>query len=285
MGGRGSSSPKATGTSVKQRVMTGGASGAQVQQRMHGTVMSTTDTSGERQGPAVVGASHTLDEVRAMSDTQFVKYVRGLENSVSDSELMSHGAGLDNGTVTNYYAPGPREADFQRFLYDTGANGRPNVVSSQHFQQMDGDTIYRTVTTSSSVPGDTATVRADRIINGERTATGRGIYGAGLYFADSKSDSKRYGSSVPGNSAIVRAKLNQNARSVTETSLSRMLNKESATVRSAFQDSSGYGFKSEARKSIYALWKGYNVIDINGRGYYTVLDRRALTVSDGIETW
>lgn len=288
MGGRGSSSPNATGTNVRTRAMAGGASTSQAQvqqgqQTMHGRVRATTDTSGERLGPDVVGMSHTLADIQSMSNTQFAAYVRSLTRRVDDSTLISKGSGLDNGTVSNNYAPGPKEADFQRFLFDIGANGKPNIVDRQHFQQMDGDTIYRTVTTSRTT-GETAVTRADRLINGEYTATGRGIYGAGLYFADTKSDSKRYGSGIPGHSAMVRAKLNQNARSISQRALHTMVRNEPKVIRDAFLTKGG-SFKSEALKSIYALWKGYNVIDINGMGYLTVLDRSAMTVCDSIETW
>lgn len=245
--------------------------------------MSTSDTTGERFGPDVTGMSHRLVNVRSMTDAQVASYVSGLRKNVTDAALDSSGQHLDSLSVGNWSVTDRSAADFQRFVYDTGANGKPNIVSDQHFRQMDGDTIYRTVKTSSDGT-DSAQARADRFMSGEYFATGRGYHGAGSYFADSKSDSKGYGSSKPGHSAMIRAKFNQNAKSVSETSLERMVWKESKTIQKAFGDKSGYGFKNEAAKSIYALWKGYNVIS-DGAGYYVILDRTAVTVSDQVETW
>lgn len=104
-----------------------------------------------------------------------------------------------------------------------------------------------------------------------------GIYGNGTYFADSASGSAQYGTSQ------FRGFLNGNARIVTDSQLRRELQtfeqKHPSFSRVFNSMSGGYRWAEEdARISVFAAMKGYNVI-ANGYGYYTVLDRSATTVS------
>lgn len=105
-----------------------------------------------------------------------------------------------------------------------------------------------------------------------------GIYGNGTYFADSASGSAPYGTSQ------FRGFFNGNARIVKDSQIRRELRtfeqKHPAFSRIYNSMTGGYRWAEEdARISVFAAMKGYNVI-ANGSGYYTVLDRSATTVSN-----
>lgn len=104
-----------------------------------------------------------------------------------------------------------------------------------------------------------------------------GIHGNGTYFADSASGSQPYGTSQ------FRGFFNGNAKIVRESQLRSELatfeRNHPAFSRMFNSMTGGYSHSQEdARISVFAAMKGYNVI-ADGYGYYTVLDRSATTVS------
>lgn len=106
-----------------------------------------------------------------------------------------------------------------------------------------------------------------------------GVYGDATYFADSASDSAYYGTSQ------VHGFLNSNAKVITSSALRAKVHALESKypafkrVFSQMGGKAGYA-PSDSRLSVAAAMLGYNVIDANGGGYYAVIDRSAVTVSN-----
>ena len=178
--------------------------------------------------------------------------------------------------------------DFQRFVYNSGLNDKPNVVSDATLDTMTGTEIFRTVNNVYDSKNDisyTADQIAKQVTAGRMTRVsdnGGSVYGRGIYFADGYSSSTSYGYSS-GNvkkTAVMRGKLNSNAKVVNYYTASQGVSKEISSgsklgnvLRKADSDS---------RVSIYAMAKGYNVIS-SGHGYLNVLNRNAITMSSDIK--
>ena len=110
--------------------------------------------------------------------------------------------------------------DFQRFVYNSGLNEKPDVVSDATLDSMKGTEIFRTVNNVYDRSNDisyNADQIAKQVMAGRVTRVsdnGGSVYGRGIYFADSYSGSTAYGNTT-GNvkkTAVVRAKLNNNAK-------------------------------------------------------------------------
>lgn len=178
--------------------------------------------------------------------------------------------------------------DFQRFVYNSGLNEKPDVVSDATLNSMTGTEIFRTVNNVYDRQNDVsynADQIAKQVMAGRVTRVsdnGGSVYGRGIYFADSYGGSTSYGNSR-GNvkkTAVVRAKLNNNAKTIDYYKASSGVSQEIAsgsklgkTLRKCDSDS---------RVSIYAMSKGYNVIT-SGHGYFNVLNRNAITMSSDIK--
>ncbi len=181
-------------------------------------------------------------------------------------------------------------SDFQKFIYNIGLNDKPQLVDDATLNSMKGKEIFRTVNNVFDSNNDIS-YSADQIARqlqaGRITRTsdsGGSVYGRGLYFADSRTESTYYGN-TRGNvkkTAVVRAKLNDNAKIITDSA---------ARSGAAAEISSGSKLGKAlakcdraSQKSIYAMAKGYNVIDANnGTGYFNILNRQAVTMSKTIE--
>lgn len=179
------------------------------------------------------------------------------------------------------------DTDFQKFIYNIGLNDRPDVVDDATLDSMSGTELFRTVNNVYDRQNDIS-YSADQIIKqiqaGRVTRTsdnGGSVYGRGIYFADDKRGSSAYGN-TRGNvkkTAIVRAKINSNAKTISHSSAS-------AGARAEIKSGSKLGkalrkCDSDSAVSIYAMSKGYNVIT-SGHGYYNVLNRNAITMSKSI---
>ena len=180
-----------------------------------------------------------------------------------------------------------KRSDFQKLIYNLGMNDKPQVVDDKTLNSMNGTEIYRTVNAVYDRQTDlsfTAPQIAKQIQAGKITRVSSGgtaVYGDGIYFADSK-----FGSASSGNTrgnvqitCMMREKLKGNAKVISyysaqsgisneiknNTKLGKVLNKCNRT----------------SQASIYALSKGYNVIDA-GNGYYNILNRNAVTMSQTV---
>ena len=181
------------------------------------------------------------------------------------------------------------QTDFQKFIYNTGLNDKPDVVDDATLNNMTGTEIFRTVNNVYDRQNDisySADQIAKQVIAGRVTRTsdnGGSVYGRGIYFANNKADSTAYGN-TRGNvkkTAVIRGKLNNNAKVIDyNKALRGALKKEGdgtklGTILSKVD--------SASMVSIYAMTQGYNVIS-NGRTYLNVLNRNAVTMSKSINS-
>lgn len=178
--------------------------------------------------------------------------------------------------------------DFQRFIYNSGLNEKPDVVDDATLNTMTGTEMFRTVNSVYDDKNDIS-YNADQIARQVKTGrvtrvsdNGGSYYGRGIYFADTYSESTGTYGRRTGNvkqTAVMRAKLNNNAKVIN-------YNTASSGVSSEIKSGSKLGnvlkkCDNDSRVSIYAMSKGYNVIS-SGHGYLNVLNRNAITMSDDV---
>ena len=210
------------------------------------------------------GMEKTIAEIQAMSESEFDSYLKQAQSLDLDGFLPN--------------------VDTQRTIFAMGLNGTPNVVDTKTFNSIKGETLYRTVNWAG---GNGVKISAPQILDQMAKSSvnriGSGVYGDGHYFADSQRGSNAYGN-TRGNAmatSFVRMKLNSNAKIISHTALDRMYrNDNSASARRIKKMSgvAGYGGGSSNGISIYALRKGYNVIDAGS--YKVVIDRSAMTLEN-----
>ena len=180
-------------------------------------------------------------------------------------------------------------SDLQKLTYALKLNDKPTLVDDKTLDQMAGVDLYRTVNatkdTVNRISYD-ATDIAAQVLKGSVTRvsdTGGSAYGRGLYFANNYRESMYYGNTT-GNikqTAVVRAKLNANAKVV---SASQALSSARAEIARGTKLGKVLARADrQSQRSIWALAKGYNVMVDNSSGYYVVLNRTALTMSDQIK--
>ncbi len=177
---------------------------------------------------------------------------------------------------------------FQRFIYNSGLNEKPDVVDDATLDKMTGTEIFRTVNsvynrqkdlsyTGEQIAKQVAGARYTRVSD-----DGGSVYGRGIYFADSYSSSTSYGNTRGDakKTAVMRGKLNNNAK---------VINYHTASQGASKEISSGSKLGKvlakcdhDSRPSVYAMSKGYNVI-ASGHGYLNVLNRNAITMSKDIK--
>ena len=180
---------------------------------------------------------------------------------------------------------------FQRFVYNSGLNEKPDIVSDATLDTMTGTEIFRTVNYvdkkyNPKDIGYTAPQIAKQVMAGRNTRvsdTGGSAYGRGIYFADSYSHSTGMYGNTSGNvkaTAVMRAKLNNNAKVLNINNARSGARQEIASGSKLGKVLSRCDHDSQA--SIYAMSKGYNVIS-SGHGYYNILNRNAMTMSSDIK--
>lgn len=182
------------------------------------------------------------------------------------------------------------DTDLQKFIYNSNMNDKPQLVDDSVLDSMNGTELFRTVNNVYDRQNDIS-YSADQIARqvqaGRITRTsdnGGSAYGRGIYFADDYTESSHYGN-TKGNvqkTAVIRAKLNSNAKVITHSNAMRGCANE---IRSGSK--LGKALRkcdSQSQISIYALSKGYNVISANNSsGYYVILNRNAVTMSNSIK--
>ena len=204
----------------------------------------------------------TIQQLQSMNDQEFATYMTGLKSTP-----------IDANTYYNH------DWDTQRLVANMPElNRAPQIVDAQTFAGLTGQTVYRTVNASGN---DTAVDICARTMTSDVSTIGGGRMGDGFYFANSLNGSQAYGAARNNinRTATMTAKLNSNARVVSDTQLRNMLSREPAAVRNAVSNMSGGGW-SGSSKMAYALYKGYNVV--NDGSYYNVIDRNAVTFSGGL---
>ena len=251
-GGRGASSSSGTGR----------VSGGTTSQNNNVTSNSEAQADDTSQAQAM-GTSYT--EFMGMSDDDKADYI---------DQAIQRGAPVflaDN--------------DFQRFIYNSHMNDRPQLVTDATLDSMNGTEVFRTVNSVYDSRHDisyTADQIAAQLTKGSVTRvsdTGGSVYGRGLYFADDYRSSTAYGSSRGDvkRTAVIRGKLNSNARVISYNNASSGMMQEARSGSKLGRSLSKMDHESAV--SMYALSKGYNVIT-SGHGYLNVLNRNAVTMSD-----
>lgn len=178
--------------------------------------------------------------------------------------------------------------DLQKVLYGLNLNDKPTLVDDDVLDKMPGKDLYRTVNATNDMRNRikySADEIGAQIIKGSVTRvsdTGGSVHGRGIYFADSYSSSAIYGNSSGDikRTAVVRAKLNSNARVIATTAADSGAAKEirsGSKLGKVLQQASSYD-----RSALWALAKGYNVMQASN-GYHVVLSRTALTASKQIK--
>jgi len=214
--------------------------------------------------PATTPSGFTLADVQAMNDDQLHDFLIDVYNVDTPDFLNSHHT--------------------QKMVYGLGLNETPQVVSDAQLQQMissGAKPIYRSVD-DITLPGNirmTGTDMHDMLRSGDLTYLGNGIYGDGLYFSDSLSGSKGYGSTT------IRGVLSPKAKTI---SMQQLKSEYDSFIKSHPQTRKALGFAAQRGARInsysqFALIRGYNVVTYthyDGETYYNVIDRSALIVSD-----
>ena len=183
------------------------------------------------------------------------------------------------------------DSAMQRFTYNLGLNDKPTLVDDSVLDTMNGTELFRTVNAGKD---PVARVRYDadeiatQVQRGRVTRysdNGGSVYGRGLYFADDYVGSKVYGNKTGDikSTAMIRAKLNSNAKTIGYSQATSGLRREIASGSKLGKSLGKIARRdSESAVSIYALSKGYNVIT-SGHGYFNVLNRNAVTMSKTIK--
>lgn len=223
-------------------------------------------------------SGYTLADVQAMDDKQTHDFLISV-NDIDTPDFLN------------------KDLHTQKMVYGLGLNDKPKIISQQEFDDEtvnvpfgDARVLYRTVDDAITTGGVkmTAEQQLQMLAYGDLSWIGRGIHGDGLYFSNSESGSKSYGSGR-GKSATIACVLNENARMITERNLKKEYDQY---VKSHPETRKALGFaRSKSTNDSYsqfALLRGYNVIvssQFGGEAYYTVLDRKALSTTGKIEKW
>ena len=178
--------------------------------------------------------------------------------------------------------------DFQRFIYNSGLNEKPQLVDDATLDTMNGTEIFRTVNNVYDSKNDisySADQIAKQVTAGRVTRVsdnGGSVYGRGIYFADGYRDSVGYGNSAGDvkKTAVMRGKLNNNAKVINHSTAVRGVSSEIASGSKLGKTLRKCDLYSQV--SIYAMSKGYNIIS-SGHGYFSVLNRNAITMSKDIK--
>ena len=204
-------------------------------------------------------------------------------SSMTDAQFAAMVNNLSSVDMPNFLK---RNDSFQQFVYANNINGKPVQEDAKTFAANSQGKVklWRTVNQTYDARTDVG-MNADQIaqqfIDGRLSRPGNGVYGQGYYFADSRRASTAYGSTT-GNAkktAVLSAYINNNAKIVNYGTIDRQMRRELMSGSALGNALRGVGNMDEAL-SIYAMRKGYNVINCGtSTGYYVILDRSAVTVN------
>lgn len=251
---------------------------------------------GQRAGGATSGSGQLQPQPQAQAQQQQPQIDDTQQASAFNTDYNAFMAMSDDekaDVITNAVAQGVpvhlSQADFQKFIYNSGLNDKPDVVDDATLDSMNGQELFRNVNNvydDNNDIGYTAQQIAKQVMAGKVTRTsdnGGSAYGRGIYFATTYGSSAMYGNTT-GNiqkTAVMRAKLNNNAKIISYNNAVSGCKKEIASgsklgkALAKCDRASAY--------SIYAMSKGYNVISDGYNDYMNVLNRGALTMSSTIK--
>ena len=150
----------------------------------------------------------------------------------------------------------------------------PDVVDD--LSSVDGVGIYRGVQNSKRV-GVSGRAINDMTKYAEHSYVGNGDFGHGLYFGNDLKIAERY---TRGNGDVLAAKIKPDARLIEFSDLQqKAIEHGYATINGGYFDViDDLFYDKESMYSILAEELGYQGIKISDKGYYVILDKRALWV-------
>ena len=246
-------------------------------------------------GGKAVSSTVMADLQKDIKDVEVVKPVETISSDYNSFMKMSDDDKADViSNMTSQDVPiHLSNSDFQRFIYNIGLNDKPEVVDDSTFDTLPGNAFYRTVNAVSKYnsPNGLAYSATDiikQIQYGSITRcsdNGGSVYGRGLYFDNSRRGSFAYGNKRYDIKATaqIAMKFNSNAKMVKYDKIERATNAE---IRSGSKLGKALSKCDHASAvSIYAMTKGYNVIQSHINGYHNVLNRNAITLTKTPIQW
>lgn len=163
---------------------------------------------------------------------------------------------------------------YQKLVLSLGLNKKPTVLDDadfdQYVQQTGAQVFYRGWSSRNS---------ANRLLSAEKTHTGTGIYGDGIYMTTVRTSAMGYGSA-----AVTKMALSPTARVVNLSTVRAEIAKRSPNLQTGLSRAGSAGQRSYGPndgEAQMALKMGYNAIHVDSYSgsYYCVLTRDALVVN------
>ena len=238
-------------------------------------------------GSGATSATPITQSAPQIDDTQQAKAMSASYDAfmaMSDDQKADAIEQMVQGDVPVFLA----DNDFQKLTFTMGLNDKPQLVDDGVLDTMNGTELFRNI---NAVNDDKNRIRysadmiASQVQKGSVTRvsdSGGSNYGRGIYFASNYADSAMYGDYRVDikKTSVIRCKLNSNAKVVNYTQAITGVSKEIASGSKLGKALEKCDYYSQS--SIWALAKGYNVIT-NGRSYYNILNRNAVTMSKDIK--
>lgn len=279
--------------SVKRRATGGAVASAKAQASTSGAaaaVANTAASAGSTDGGSqVVGRNLFGTETFSSADQ------RTQESLINDS--------LNAPQKNSYWA---YSSGYQKFINNSGLDGKPQLMDSDEFDKASGPVLYRTVYSNSAVKADKI---VESVANDDTflyNAGGGIAHGVGMYTTPSYKGSAAYGRQVNSkDTSIMRFKIRDDAKIGSTFDLKAQYQKESkvkgtlaytlAQDQRIVQPTSNPYHLDDSRIGIYAASKGYSVLVeatglttqkqfrqklSSGRDVYTVVLNRGALIMD-----
>lgn len=224
-------------------------------------------------------------------------------NLSADQQMQVIQKAMGGKAAGSFYA---YDTPFQKFINNSGLDGKPQLVDSDTFDKADGIEVYRTVKTNQTYSAMEVATKVAKDDNFLFNAGGGTAYGKGLYVTPSIQGSIGYGRGATGkNAAVMRFKIKPEAKIINYTDLINLYNSEKGIKGSiankldgAIPAGTSYFNKNDNHIAIFALSKGYSVVtqapgrdqksirrNMIGNDTYTmILSRKAVIMDENIKT-
>ncbi len=159
---------------------------------------------------------------------------------------------------------------YQKFINNSGLDGKPQLMDSDEFDKASGPIIYRTVNSNSAV---NAAGIVESVANDDTflyNAGGGILHGVGMYTTPSYNGSGAYGAYNSADSSIMRFRIKDDAKIGSRPDIENQYIKESqvkgtlaytlAHDQRIVQPKASFFHQDDSRIGIYAASKGYSVL-------------------------
>lgn len=171
-------------------------------------------------------------------------------------------------TKRSYYA---YDTPFQKFVNNSGLDGKPQLLDSDEFDKASGPVIYRTINSNSAMSADQI---VESVANDDTflyNAGGGMAYGVGMYATPNYGGSTSYGDYIgDSKTSVMRFKIRDDAKIGSRSDIASEYARESAikgTLAYKLDNDNRYdqpgrlpGSNDQSRLGIYAASKGYSVL-------------------------